>query len=90
MKALGRRLRRIEEREQLRAIEHGPSYLIVRPDEWPEAACRAYDALRAGEDVEAWADLLERHAGQRPGPRTRVIALRLWAGGPHERADKFG
>lgn len=82
MKVLGRRLRRIEDREQLREVEHGPSHLIVRPDEWPEAACRAYDALLAGGEFEAWADLLEQHAGQRPGPRTRVIAFRLWADGP--------
>ena len=82
MKALGRRVRRIEEWELLRAGEQGPPYLIVMPDEWPAAACRAYDTLLAGGDFEAWADLLERHAGQRPGPRTRVIAFRLRADGP--------
>lgn len=82
MKALGRRLRRIEDREQLRAVEHGPSHLIVMPDEWPEAACQAYDALLAGAEFAAWADLLETHAGMRPGPRTRVIAFRLRADGP--------
>ena len=82
MKTLGRRLRRIEEREQLRGLEHGPPYLFVSPDEWPEAASQAYDGLVAGDDVAAWAELLEQHTGQRPGLQTRVIAFRLRADGP--------
>lgn len=65
MKALGRRILRIEAREQPREVEQGPSHLIVLPDAWSEEACRTYDALVASDDFAAWADLLEQHTGQR-------------------------
>ena len=53
------------------------------PDSWPEDARLAYDALLAGDDVAVWEDLLETQTGQRPGPDTRVIALRLRKDGPY-------
>jgi hypothetical protein len=82
VKALARRIGKVEEREWLREVDRGPSHLIVSPDDWPEADRRAYDALADRGEFAAWADLLEKRTGQRPGPRTRVIALRLRADGP--------
>jgi hypothetical protein len=52
------------------------------PDAWPAEDCRACDALYDGGEFEAWNTLLEQHTGQRPGPHTRVIALRLRHDGP--------
>jgi hypothetical protein len=82
VKSLARRIGKIEERERLREAELGPSHLIVAPDDWPEADRLAYDALAESGEFGAWADLLEKHPGQRPRPRTRVIAFRLRADGP--------
>jgi hypothetical protein len=81
VKALARRIGKVEERDWAREADIGPSQLIVMPDDWREADCRAYDALSGSDDFGAWADLLEKHAGW-PGRRTRVIALRLRADEP--------
>jgi hypothetical protein len=82
MKALKRRVLAMQARAQARELDRGPSHLIVMPDAWPVEECRAYDVLYDQGEYEAWFALLERHTGQRPGPHTRVIALRLREDGP--------
>lgn len=52
------------------------------PDEWPEADCLVHDTLLARGDGARCEDQLAKRTGQRPGPATRVIALRLRADGP--------
>jgi len=82
MKALQRRVVAMEARAQAQHSERGPAHLIVMPDAWPEEDRRAYDELYDSGQVDAWNTLLERQTGQRPGPFTRVIALRLRDDGP--------
>jgi hypothetical protein len=81
VESLARRVGKVAEREWLREADQGSAHLIVAPDDWPEEDGRAYDALSEIGDFEVWAALLEKHTGKRPGPRTRVIALRLRSDG---------
>ncbi len=82
MKALGRRITHIEHRARIHEVARGPSHLIVMPDSWPAADCLAYDTLFASGDIVAWHELIAKHTGQRPGPTTRVVALRRRDDGP--------
>ena len=81
MRALGRRLGRVEAAARARRADLAPALLVVDPAAWPEADRAAYDAARVAGDGAAEAALVERHAGRRPGPATLVIAVRVRADG---------
>ena len=82
MKSLGRRLARVERKERVHEADRGPAFLIVMPDAWPDEDCLAYDTLQQSGDMADWVELVAKHSGQRPGPATRVIALRKRDDGP--------
>ncbi len=80
VKRLDSRLAQVEAKEQARLAERvgGPAMLLVYPDAWPSEEQAAFE----GEDAEAWAAVMERQAGVRPGPRTRILAIRVDRAGP--------
>lgn len=80
MRRLDGRVARVEERERgrLAAARSGPAMLLVYPDGWPPEDLAAFD----GEDPTARAEAVARHAGARPGPGTRIVAIRVRPDGP--------
>ncbi len=74
------RLTRVEATEhgRLAALMGGPAMLLLYPDAWPPADVAVFD----GEDPATRAAVIERQAGVRPGPVTRIIAIRTRRDGP--------
>jgi len=70
-----KRLERLEQR--WRPVDCSPKFLVVWPEDWPETDREAFDGGSVGRDA-----LIERHTGQRPGPRTRLIVIRRRSDGP--------
>ncbi len=56
----------------------GPAMLVVDPDDWPPEEVAAFDS----DDPQARAKGMERQVGVRPGPATRIIAIRVRQDGP--------
>ena len=79
---------RLETAARARAAvaDPAPGLMVVFPDDWPADDLAAFD----GGDDAAWADAVERNTGRRPGPRTRLIALRERPDGPGEGAGPAG
>jgi len=77
---LGSRLARVEATEHGRraAMLGGPALLLVYPESWPPEELAAFD----GDDSEERANVIERQAGVRPGPATRIFAIRVRSDGP--------
>jgi hypothetical protein len=80
VKRLDSRLAQVEAKEQVRLAERvgGPAMLLVYPDAWPPDDLAAFD----GDDPHVRAEVMERQAGKRPGPRTRILAIRVDRAGP--------
>jgi hypothetical protein len=80
VRRLGTRLARVEEQERVRLAElrSGPAMLLVYPDDWPSDDLAAFD----GGDPVMRADAVARHTGARPGPGTKLIAIRVRSDGP--------
>ena len=69
---VGNRIGRLEAaRTRREAADPAPGIMILYPDDWPAADRAAFD----GGDDAAWGAAVARNTGQRPGPRTRIIAL---------------
>jgi hypothetical protein len=51
----------------------GPALLVVDPDAWPSGELAAFDS----DDPHVRAEVMERQVGVRPGPATRIIAIRV-------------
>lgn len=66
MRALARRVGRIEARRPVPG--DGPPFLVLYPDDWPDADQAALAGIHRG----ARADAIERQTGSRPGPATRL------------------
>jgi hypothetical protein len=65
--------------EQLRRpVERGPAIVVVFSDDWPAADQAAFD----GGDPAVRDALVERHTGQRLGPRTHLLVVRRREDGP--------
>ena len=80
VRRLGSRLTRIEATERVRITERlgGPAMLVVDPDDWASEEVAAFDS----DDPQARAEVMERQVGVRPGPATRIIAIRVRQDGP--------
>lgn len=80
MARVGGRVGRLEGAARARraAADPAPGLMVVLPDDWPAAGLAAFEA---GEEA-ARREAVARNTGQRPGPRTKVIALRQRADGP--------
>jgi hypothetical protein len=52
--------------------------LVVDPESWPPEEVASF----GGDDPHARAEVMERQAGVRPGPATRIIAIRVRSDGP--------
>ncbi len=76
----GPRLSRGEQQERGRTAVPvgGPELLVVDPESWSPEELAAFD----GDDPRARAQAIERQAGIRPGPATRIIAIRVRSDGP--------
>ncbi len=82
MSRLGRRLGKLEDTARSQRPDRGPAFLIIYPDDWPVEDREAFDAAREVGDHVTRHELIERHLGVRPGPRTTVIVYRLRSDGP--------
>lgn len=82
MKAIAQRLAEVERRVAARQEALGPAVLVVVPDDWSPEDRLAYGASSAAGDRAARRDLVERHAGKRPGPGTTEIEIRRRDDGP--------
>ena len=80
VRRLGSRLARVEatERARIDALHSGPVMLLVYPDAWPPAYLQVFDGKAAG----ARAEVVARQTGVRPGPATRILAVRVRRNGP--------
>lgn len=81
MKAIGRRVRVIEER-RLSAMDHGPPVIFLSPDQWSDEDQATYERLRGEGLSDAFCDFVERRTGKRPGPQTLLVTWRLRKDGP--------
>ena len=82
MRRVERRLGRLEAGARVAARDPSPPIMIVFPEDWPTAELAAYEAAGRDGDFAAWAEAVARATGTRPGPRTRVVAIRERPDGP--------
>ncbi len=77
---LDRRLGRVEAAARMRAeaLDPSPGILVVYPDDWPAGDLAAYEAG----DHAVQAEVVARNHGQRPGPQTQLIEIRVRRDGP--------
>ena len=80
VRRLDRRLGRVAAAARARATAHDAfsGILFVYPDEWPAADLAAYEAG----DHAVQAEVVARNHGQRPGPQTQLIEIRVRRDGP--------
>lgn len=81
---LDRRLGRVEAAARMRAeaLDPSPGILVVYPDDWPAVDLAAYEAAQAAGDHAVQAEVVARNHGQRPGPQTQLIEIRVRRDGP--------